>query len=126
MKMNILLALLSGFIFSCSVSKESVSGDLIGDFYGVSNGSIPNTTIQYFLELRADSVFKLKVRGHDYRPECIGVWEYKDDTIFLKCNEEKDIATMLSNGYMNQREFKITIKNRNKLKFDNVILKREQ
>lgn len=126
MRVNILLALLSGFIFSCSVSKEFVSGDLIGNFYGMSNGSIPNTTIQYSLELRADNVFKLKIRGHDYQPECIGVWEHKGDTIFLKCNEEKDIATMLSNGYMNQREFKVTIKNRNKLKLDNVVLKRRQ
>lgn len=126
MKVNILLALLSGFIFSCSVSKEFVSSDLIGSFYGVSNSSMPNTSIQYFLELKTDNVFKLKIQGHDYRPECIGVWEHKGDTLFLKCNEEKDISIMLSSGYMNQREFKVTIKNRNKLKLDNVVLKRKQ
>lgn len=125
MKVNILLALLSGFIFSCSVSEEFVSSDLIGSFYGVSNSSMPNTSIQYSLELKTNNVFKLKIQGHDYRPECIGVWEHKGDSIFLKCNEEKDIAIMLSNGYMNQLEFKGTIKNRNELELDNVVLKRK-
>ncbi len=126
MKVNILMALLFGFISSCSISREFVSSDLIGSFYGVSNGSMPNTSIQYSLELKTDNVFKLKIQGHDYRPECIGVWEHKGDTIFLKCDKEKDIAIMLSNSYMNQREFKGFIKNRNKLKLDDVVLKRKQ
>lgn len=64
MKVYILLALLSGFIFSCSVSKEFVSSDLIGSFYGVSNGSMPNTSIQYSLELKTDNVFNIKIQVH--------------------------------------------------------------
>lgn len=124
MKVNILLALLSGFIFSCSVSKEFVSGDLIDSFYGVSNGSMSNTSIQYSLELKTDNVFKLKMQRHGYQPECVGIWEHKNDTIFLKCNEEKDIAIMLSSGYMNQREYKVVVKNRNKLKLNNVVLRK--
>lgn len=126
MKVTILIALLSGFIFACSMSKEFVSSDLIGSFYDVSSGYIPYTSIQYFLELKTDNVFKFKIHGHGYRPECIGIWEQKGDTIFLKCGEEINIAIMLSNRYMNQREFKVVIKNRNKLKIDNVVLRRKQ
>ncbi|HEX8575495.1 MAG TPA: hypothetical protein VF677_04295 [Flavobacterium sp.] len=124
MKMNILVLLL-GFTFSCSTSTVISNNDLKGNFYGISAGHIPNTSIQYFLELNADNTFNLKINGHDYRPECTGKWQQKSDTIILKCNEEKDIGIVLSSGYMNQREFMIKVKNKKKLKLDKVVLNRK-
>lgn len=126
MKKGILFILLIGLEYSCSTSKILNDEILIGKFEGTSKGTFPNTSIQYFLELSRNNTFNFRIKGHDYRPECTGIWDYKSDTIFLKCNEEKDISVLLSSSYMNQREFKIAIKNRNKLKLDNVVLKRKQ
>lgn len=112
------------FFLSCSMRKVICNKDLIGHFYGVSVGYIPNTSVEYHLNLNADHTFNLKIHGHDYRPECIGKWEQIGDTIFLKCNEEKDIGIMLSGGYMNQREYTFKIKSKNILKLDKVVLKR--
>ncbi len=125
MKICIFLSLLVGVTFSCSTSKTISNSDFTGSFYGTSAGHIPNTSVQYFLELNTDITFNLKINGHDYLPQCTGQWERKGDTIFLKCNEEKDIGIMLSNGYMNQREFMVEIKNKNKLKLDKTVLKRK-
>lgn len=125
MKKGILLILLIGFGYSCSTSKVLNDETLIGKFEGTSKGLFPNTSTQYFLELNRNNIFNFRIKGHDYSPKCIGRWEHKGDTLFLKCNEEKDVAVLLSSGYMNQREFFIKIKSKNKLQLDNVVLKRE-
>jgi hypothetical protein len=43
----------------------------------------------------------------------------------LKCNEEKEISAVLLGGYMNEREFKIKIRNKNNLKLNNILLKKK-
>lgn len=116
---------LIGFGYSCSTSKNLAEKTLIGKFEGESKGAFPNTSTQYFLELNRDNIFNFRIKGHDYSPECTGEWQYKGNTIFLKCNEEKDIAILLSGGYMNQREYTIKILGKNKLKQGKVILKRK-
>jgi hypothetical protein len=122
---RILLLVLTVVCFSCSTGKEISSKDLIGNFYGATEDYIRNTETKYYLELNGDNVFKLKINGHDYRPECSGVWEQKGDTITLKCSDTESLGEKLSSGYMNQREFKIKVQSRNKLKLDKVILKRQ-
>lgn len=73
-----------------------------------------------------DSTFVLTKKYFEVNSSCTGKWLQKGDTIFLKCNEEKDIAILLSSGYMNKREYEVVIKTRNKLKLNNVVLKRKQ
>lgn len=80
----------------------------------------------YFLNLQKDS-FTIKFTPLDASPLCTGSWILRGDTISLKCYEEKVITNMLSNGYMNNREYQIKIINKDSLKLihENVILKRE-
>ncbi len=126
MRVYLLFIFLIVFFTSCSTNKKVLSNDvLIGDFHCTIKGPFPNTSTQYFLELKNDSNFLFKISGHDYSSVCSGIWEKKNDLLFLKCKEEKNVATILSSGYMSQREFKIEILNKNKLKLDKIILKRQ-
>lgn len=112
------------FCFACSTGKLINIDSLAGKFYGKSDGYAKNITTQYYLELGADNIFHLKIKGHDYGPECSGSWIRKEDTLYLKCSDTENLADKLSGGYMNQREFKIKIKNKDMLKMDKVSLKR--
>lgn len=125
MKNKIYFLALCVSVLSCSITKNIDYDSMIGEFQGKYPGFIKGTYVQYNLKLKGDSSFYFQIKGHDYNPECKGVWSLCNDTLFLKCNEEKDIAILLSSGYMNKREYKVTIKNRNKLKLNNIILKRK-
>ncbi len=77
------------------------------------------------LVLEKDSSFTFNIKVQDFNPQCEGRWQLLGrDTILLKCNEVKNILEALSTGYMAKRENKIEIINRNKLKYNQVILKR--
>lgn len=125
MRIKILILVLLIFCIGCSTYKNVSDDDLIGSFYGLSKGQIQGSNTQYDLELKEDSVFILSIKGHDFNPRCDGVWKHTADILILECSDNESIAEKLSNGYMNQREFVIKIKNRNKLKLDNLILKRK-
>jgi len=104
-------------LISCNTSKN------------ITTGTYQKKGVDFFHYLKLDnrdSTFVLTKKYFVVNSSCTGKWRKKDDTIFLKCNEEKEITAVLSGGYMNQREFKVVIKNRNKLKLDNVVLKRKQ
>ncbi|MBO9702027.1 MAG: hypothetical protein J7604_17600 [Sporocytophaga sp.] len=104
-------------LISCNTSKNTITG------------TYQNKGVDFFHSLKlnnTDSTFILTKKYFEVNSFCTGKWQQKGDTIFLKCNEEKDIAVLLSSGYMNQREFRIVIRNKNKLKLDNVVLKRKQ
>jgi hypothetical protein len=80
----------------------------------------------YTLKLNnADSTFILTKKYFEVNSFCSGKWRQKDDSIFLKCNEEKEISAVLLGGYMNEREFKIKIRNKNNLKLNNILLKKK-
>ncbi len=124
MKERILFLALLVLCVGCSSYKGISDNSLIGSFYGISKGQIQGSNTQYTLELKEDNLFILSIKGHDFRPRCTGDWEYRDDTLILKCSDIETVAEKLSNGYMNQREFNIKVKSKNKLRLDNVILKR--
>ncbi|OJV52488.1 MAG: hypothetical protein BGO31_07510 [Bacteroidetes bacterium 43-16] len=96
---------------------------MVGKYNGITQGSLPNTSTNYVLEL-TDSTFNLKINGHDYNPECNGKWEIKNHILVLLCNEENDLGIILSSGYMNQQKFILNIKDKNTLILNNVVLKR--
>lgn len=75
----------------------------------------------YSLQLNGDSTFKLKVRVE----KCQGKWELKNGLILLNCNEEPYVSRIAS-GYMFKREHKIEVLSKNRLKFDDVILRRKK
>ncbi len=103
-------------LISCNTSKN------------ITIGTYQKKGVDFFhsLELNnTDSTFVLTKRYFEVNSSCTGKWRQKDDTIFLKCNEEKEISMVLSGGYMNKHEYEVIIKNRNKLKLDNLVLKRK-
>lgn len=104
-------------LISCNTSKN------------ITTGTYQKKGVDFLHSLKlndTDNSFVLTKKYFEVNSSCTGKWLQKGDTIFLKCNEEKDIAILLSSGYMNKREYKVTIKNRNKLKLNNVVLKRKQ
>lgn len=126
MKNNILLSI--GLVIlscSCSVQKEFIVKNMVGEFYGIAEGFSKNTSNQYLLKLKEENLFTLEITGHDYRPKCEGTWVYKNEKIILKCTDLENIVTKLSNSYMNKREFIITVHSEDKLELDNMTLKRK-
>lgn len=97
-------------------------------FKNITTGTYQKEGTDFFYSLKLDtkdSTFVLTKKYFEVNSSCIGKWQRKGDTIFLKCNEEKDIAVLLSGGYMSQREYTIKIQSKNKLKLDKVVLKRK-
>ena len=123
MKIRVLMLLLI-FCVGCTTCKDISNKNLTGNFSGLSKGKIEGSNTQYSLELKKDNTFNLSIKGHDFNPKCVGVWERKSDSLILKCSDIESIADKLSNGYMNQREFLIRITNKNKLLLDKLVLKR--
>ena len=124
MKNNILLVLCA-FCVSCSTNKNLYHNNLIGKFYGKSEGFSKGTYDQYNLELKQDSLFYFNIKIHDANPKCEGIWSLSKDTLLLRCNDVETITDMLSSGYMNIKEHKLKIINKKKLKYEGVILKRK-
>jgi hypothetical protein len=75
----------------------------------------------YTLQLNADSTFKF-VAGI---PWCTGKWELVDKTVILTCDEE-DIYAPLSRGYMEKREHQLQVLSKNRLKYNDVILRQKK
>jgi hypothetical protein len=79
----------------------------------------------YSLILNPDNTFLLKIKYQDAVPECSGNWRYfTKDTLELTCSALNDIAKSLTNGYMTERNHKVGVINKNKLKLDNVVLRK--
>jgi hypothetical protein len=77
--------------------------------------------------LNPDSTFSIVIQVQDAQPQCNGTWEMIDrEFILLKCSEDANPYEMLSSGYMNQKENKLQVINRNKIKFKDVVLKRKK
>lgn len=81
----------------------------------------------YTLELHSDGSFLLIEKLFEANPQCKGKWELEDNKfIVLKCNDVNDVVETVTNGYMNKREQKLLIISRNKIRYNDVILKRRR
>lgn len=79
---------------------------------------------QYSLNLNKDSSFILTQKYFEVNSTCRGKWQnLSADTILLKCDVEEDIIAKLQSGYMTEREKKVIVMSKNKLKLGKVILK---
>ena len=82
---------------------------------------------EHNLLLKTDSTFVLQRKYIDTNPKCEGIWFYKSpNTILLKCTDNEELIEKLSTGYMSQRDNTIVIVTKNKLKLENVVLKRKK
>lgn len=103
-------------LISCNASKS------------ITVGTFQKQGVDFFYALKldnTDSVFVLTKKYFEVNSSCTGKWRQKGNIIFLKCDEEKEVTAVLLGGYMSQREYKVVIKSSNKLKLDNVVLKRK-
>ncbi|MDR6489147.1 hypothetical protein J2799_003686 [Chryseobacterium vietnamense] len=107
---------LSFVICSCT-TKKNIYGNY--QYKGVSNG-FPK---EYNLSIRKDS-FDISYKSQDAKPNCVGSWEIFQDTLYLRCNKENIVTNILSNGYMNKRNYKLKIIGDQKFKIieENIIL----
>lgn len=106
---------------SCSTLKTEPN-NIVGTFY--KQGSKNGFNYEYTLKLYKDNSFFLGHKVHGANPQCKGQWEQSNDTLFLKCNEENEVSIMLSSSYMNERKYALKIVNRNKIKINNILLRR--
>jgi len=109
------------FFLICScIAKKNLYGNF--QYRGVSNG-FPK---EYDLLLKKDS-FSLSYKSQDAAPSCVGKWKIFQDTLYLRCNKENIVTNMLSNGYMNQRNYKLKIIGSKKLMImkENIVLSKK-
>lgn len=96
----------------------SYSQNLKGEYYKQGKD------FRYELTLN-DSSFILTQKYFEVNSTCNGKWNYvSKDTIFLRC-EEVDKSAKFESGYMNERERKIILISKKKMKLGNVILKKK-
>ncbi len=125
MRKNIVFIVIVMMTFiSCKAQKVG-SELLCGTFYKLEKKKHFSTS--YKLELNSDRTFVFIIKVQDGQPKCNGKWEIIDNEfIVLKCNEITDVAETLTNAYMSKREHKLTIINKNKIKYNDIVLKRRK
>lgn len=101
--------------------RSAYTGQVIsGEYY--SDGK----DYKYSLVLEADSTFLLEQQNLDVVTKCQGIWyQVSKDTVLLKCGREAS-SRFLSSGYMEDREKKIVLVNKNKIQIGKVFLKRRK
>lgn len=125
MKKIFQIVIICTLYYSCGTLKIEQT-DLVGEYH--KHQTAKNAlSINYNLVLKSDKTFNLSIKVQDANPECNGKWEYKDNYVYLKCDDIEDaIIETLSSGYMKERDYKLEVINRNKIRFkDDVILKRK-
>ncbi|WP_106914781.1 hypothetical protein [Chryseobacterium aurantiacum] len=111
---------------SCASAQQVDENSIIGVFYNNKASARNALGYEYTLKLERGNRFSMFQRFQDASPRCDGYWELKDGLLLLKCSDIESITDKLSNAYMNQRDFKIKIKNKDKLELNNsIILKRK-
>lgn len=116
-----LLLVLIASISSC-VSIKLKQNDMVGKYY--KRHTKKNTiSISYTLVLNSDESFTLTINTQDANPSCDGYWELVNDEILLEC-EEESASKMLSNSYLNERNYKLIVINKSKIRLRNSVLKK--
>jgi hypothetical protein len=117
-----LLPLTVIFTLSCrSTLVENIPGKYYKRYH--KRGTYDQTII---LILRKDSTFSFTDQWFEINQKCKGKWSLlSKDTIILKCFDEgNSVINLITMGYMTERERRVIILARNKLKLGKSILKR--
>lgn len=113
-----------GLFISCKAQKIGQEA-LCGTFYKLNKDKYFSSS--YTLELRPDSSFTFIVMVKDAKPQCEGKWKIIDkEFILLECKESSNPYEMLSSGYMSEKEHKLQVINKNKIKYKDFVLKRKK
>jgi len=111
-------------LLSCK-AQSLVQKAIYGTFYKLDKDK--HFSASYTLKLNSDSTFSFLIKVQDGQPQCNGTWELLEDGfILLKCGEVADVTETLTNAYMSKREHKILIMSKNKLKYNDIVLKRRE
>ena len=108
-------------LFSCS-SLKNVTNENVDGYYSAKVKKHGFTSL-YTLVLNKDNTFSFNIKVHGGNPKCNGIWKIIDNNLLLEC-EEVDVYEALTSGYMSKRENIMHVINKNKLKYNDIILKR--
>lgn len=121
---NVIYLILILLLLSCSLrkfEKESV----YGTFYKKNHGRCYR--ISYELEIRKDGTFVFNEESRGVNPKYYGKWKIVGGNhIMLKCTEDTTKFDPSSFIHVNLKKWRIKILSKNKLKFDNIVLKRNK
>lgn len=111
-------------LLSCKVQKIGQNA-FYGTFYKLNKDK--HFSSSYTLVLNPDNTFQFIIKAQDGNPQCNGHWEIIDkEYIYLRCNEVADVIETLTNAYMSTRENKVMIVSKNKLRYNDIVLKRKK
>ncbi|WP_045114775.1 hypothetical protein [Microscilla marina] len=126
MMKNLIVLLIYIFISSCVATRTTLD-DLPGEFFGQTKKSKKYLMVIYHLIIKQDGSFIWTQKMPGATPTCEGKWEVVNNKIlYLKCNEERDLTTILSSGFMNRRSLNVEILSNSKLKIDDVVLRKKK
>lgn len=80
---------------------------------------------QYDLTLNSDSTFTLVKKYFEVNAKCSGKWHLVSDTVLLLRCDDEELSAKLQSGYMTERETRVIVINKKKLRIDKVIVRRE-
>lgn len=114
-KLAYTLFILLLFVCQCTPVNKTITH---GTFY------IEGKDFKYSIDINRDSTFTIKLQNMEVIEMCNGQWHYIDkNTIHLLC-DSANLSEMISTGYIPEREKYIYVVNSNKIKMDQVVLKR--
>lgn len=118
------IVILSPFV-SCRAQKIDREV-LYGTFNAVDQKYKGLPTYFYTLKLNQDGTFFFVIKFDMASPQCTGKWQVANNEVLLECNESTNPQEALSGGYMSEREHKLQIVSKNKVKYKDVVLKRKK
>jgi len=84
---------------------------------GTFRYSFKRGTVLRELILNSDSTFVITSKVYGFKSSCSGKWKYiSPDTIFIACPQPKCFLEAIESGYMSERERKIKVINKRKLR----------
>jgi len=120
---NIIYLLVLLLFISCGTLRIE-QPDMVGK-YNRLHKSKNFLTTRYSLTLNLDNTFHLSIKTQDTYGVCIGIWSMQNNYIYLKCEDKEGTIAAITSGYLNKREYKLEIVNKNRIKFDTALLKRK-
>lgn len=119
--MRIIIFLVSCvLIISCKTPKTSIVQQVQGHFHKSGKDFEIN------LVINSDKTFSLEESYGKASVGCDGkIIMDKESLMLIKCDSIKEKEELIATGYMKQREHKIKIISRNKIKYKDIILRKK-
>lgn len=119
----LIVFLIMTLLFSCRSQKNVLHKNIDTTYYAEVKKY--GFTTLYTLVLNKDNTFSFSIKVQDGNQKCKGNWKIEDNEfLILECGDTNTFE-ILTNGYMDQREYIMQIINENKLKYIDIVLKRQ-